>query len=332
MKKIRRKIVLACSAVLTLLITTVTTTFAWFSLNESAWLEKMELEVNNMNNLLITADYDVDASNMMFKQYLTAEDIVAAINKKRELNGEVAINSLDDIKLSPVTSLDGVSFTETKVTYTESNKQELSWVTANPNNYVSMRISFVVENNGADKSDFDLVFVTEDKDGLKGTSFGADNQVITLVNKLVNGAEEKKTLDTLTVNPVNALKMAVTNVTLNDGSVHIYDLGQSDVNEHSDVNLGGLADAANASTNPMFTYYNNVNNFDLPVMEDLAGNVVLHDELDQVLGTFTPVSDSEYSIITLDITIWVEGYDADNIIGLDTSVISMLLTFGANKK
>ena len=97
MKKIRRKIVLACSAVLTLLITTVTTTFAWFSLNESAWLEKMELEVNNMNNLLITADYDVDASNMMFKQYLTAEDIVAAINKKRELNGEVAINSLDDI-------------------------------------------------------------------------------------------------------------------------------------------------------------------------------------------------------------------------------------------
>ena len=68
MKKIRRKIVLACTAVMMLLLTTVTTTFAWFSLNESAWLEGMELEVNNMDNLLITAGYDANVENMKFKQ------------------------------------------------------------------------------------------------------------------------------------------------------------------------------------------------------------------------------------------------------------------------
>ena len=331
MKRIRRKIVLACSAVLMLLLTTVTTTFAWFSLNESAWLEGMELEVKNMDNLLITSDYDTDTSKMKFKQYLTAEDIVAAINQKRDDSNK--ITSLSDIKLAPVTTTNGVDFEQTVVSYNEMNKQTLAFEVANVNSYISMRISFIVENNGTEKPDFDLVFAIKEDDvtDITKTTFKAENQTITLVNDLVNGDTEMHPEEDLVVNPVNALRMAVTNVS--DNVVHIYNIGKSTMtNAFTEKNLGDLADATNASKNAMFTYYNNINNADLPVMGDIDSGVVQHDELDQVLGTFTTVTETQYTVVTLDIVIWIEGYDADSIIGLDTTDITMLLTFGANRK
>lgn len=331
MKRIRRKIVLASCAVLMLLLTTVSTTFAWFSLNESAWLEGMELEVNNMDNLLITSDYDTDTAKMKFKQYLTAEDIVAAINQKRDDSNK--ITGLSDIKLAPVTTTNGVDFSQTVVSYDAMNKQTLGFETADLNSYISMRISFIVENNGTDKPDFDLVFAIEDDDvtDIAKTTFAAADQTITLVNDLVNGDTAMKPEENLVVNPVNALRMAVTNIS--DNVVHIYNIGKSTkTNANAGKNLGDLADAANADKNAMFTYYNNINNADLPVMGDMDSSVVQHDELDQVLGTFTTVTDTQYTVVTLDIVIWIEGYDADSIIGLDTTAITMLLTFGADKK
>lgn len=331
MKRIRRKIVLASCAVLMLLLTTVSTTFAWFSLNESAWLEGMELEVNNMDNLLITSDYDTDTAKMKFKQYLTAEDIVAAINQKRDDSNK--ITGLSDIKLAPVTTTNGVDFSQTVVSYDAMNKQTLGFETADLNSYISMRISFIVENNGTDKPDFDLVFAIEDDDvtDIAKTTFAAADQTITLVNDLVNGDTAMKPEENLVVNPVNALRMAVTNIS--DNVVHIYNIGKSTkTNANAGKNLGDLADAANADKNAMFTYYNNINNADLPVMGDMDSSVVEHDELDQVLGTFTTVTDTQYTVVTLDIVIWIEGYDADSIIGLDTTAITMLLTFGADKK
>lgn len=331
MKRIRRKIVLASCAVLMLLLTTVSTTFAWFSLNESAWLEGMELEVNNMDNLLITSDYDTDTAKMKFKQYLTAEDIVAAINQKRDDSNK--ITGLSDIKLAPVTTTNGVDFSQTVVSYDAMNKQTLGFETADLNSYISMRISFIVENNGTDKPDFDLVFAIEDDDvtDIAKTTFAAADQTITLVNDLVNGDTAMKPEENLVVNPVNALRMAVTNIS--DNVVHIYNIGKSTkTNANAGKNLGDLADSANADKNAMFTYYNNINNADLPVMGDMDSSVVEHDELDQVLGTFTTVTDTQYTVVTLDIVIWIEGYDADSIIGLDTTAITMLLTFGADKK
>lgn len=331
MKRIRRKIVLASCAVLMLLLTTVSITFAWFSLNESAWLEGMELEVNNMDNLLITSDYDTDTAKMKFKQYLTAEDIVAAINQKRDDSNK--ITGLSDIKLAPVTTTNGVDFSQTVVSYDAMNKQTLGFETADLNSYISMRISFIVENNGTEKPDFDLVFAIEEDDvtDIAKTTFAAEDQTITLVNDLVNGDTPMKPEENLVVNPVNALRMAVTNIS--DNVVHIYNIGKSTkTNANAGKNLGDLADSANADKNAMFTYYNNINNADLPVMGDMDSSVVQHDELDQVLGTFTTVTDTQYTVVTLDIVIWIEGYDADSIIGLDTTAITMLLTFGADKK
>ena len=331
MKRIRRKIVLASCAVLMLLLTTVSTTFAWFSLNESAWLEGMELEVNNMDNLLITSDYDTDTAKMKFKQYLTAEDIVAAINQKRDDSNK--ITGLSDIKLAPVTTTNGFDFSQTVVSYDAMNKQTLGFETADLNSYISMRISFIVENNGTEKPDFDLVFAIEEDDvtDIAKTTFAAEDQTITLVNDLVNGDTPMKPEENLVVNPVNALRMAVTNIS--DNVVHIYNIGKSTkTNANAGKNLGDLADSANADKNAMFTYYNNINNADLPVMGDMDSSVVQHDELDQVLGTFTTVTDTQYTVVTLDIVIWIEGYDADSIIGLDTTAITMLLTFGADKK
>ena len=43
--KVRKKLIIAGFAILSLLITTVTTTFAWFSLNDAAWVDNFEMEI-----------------------------------------------------------------------------------------------------------------------------------------------------------------------------------------------------------------------------------------------------------------------------------------------
>ena len=413
MKKIRRKITLASIAVLALLATTVTTTFAWFSMNDSAWLEGMNLEVEASGNLFITSDYrvdptDEDISGLRFKQYLTAEDIVKAINNLNPTD----ISSLSEIELKPVTTVDTLTFQEQKVTYDSMNKQTIEFVEAGQNSYIKMQISFTVENNGSDKPDYELKFALENIESVIKTTFASSNQTVSLVNKLINYKqvysvvveenedpeaeptttytpldryveseadltdEEKLDLEAgkivlrdvemhtgqqLTVNPVNALRIAVINesddtyIEVPDESnpegnpilkpaketIYIYDIGKSSkTNSNSNVNLGGNATEDVYLSHPSLTYFNNIHGTNVPAMktpteaelEQKNIEIVHLDELDNVLGTFKADDNGVYNVVTLTVMLWIEGYDADNLIGLNTSDIQTLLTFVAEEK
>lgn len=320
-RSIRRKITLAGIAVMMLLITAVTTTYAWFSLNDSAWIEGLELDIEANDSLLISAD------GVNFKQSLTNADVVVAINRARTSG----ISGLEDINLAPVTSLDGENFNEFVVSYDENNKQALSYKAANINHYVQMKLSFMVEGNSTLLPDYDFKFITASNGDLNATSFSSENQSLTLFNSLVNGANELKSGDKIAVNPVNALRVSVTK---SDGTT-IYDVAKSGLAKATTGtladDLGGNAFVGVCDTNPMYTYFNNIHNGILSPMGDITCKT--SDHFNDSLGVFTYDDQaSSYNVIDLTLCMWIEGFDADNLVGLDTSSIKVLLSFEAVSK
>lgn len=390
MKLIRRKIMLASSVVMLLLITTVATTFAWFSMNDSAWVDSMELDIETSGNLYISSDSTDYPQYMKFQQYLKMPDIVEAINNANYKQ----ITSLSQIKLKPITTLDCISFKEHKVTYDENNKEVINFVEADELSYLKMTVSFTVENNGSKKPNYNLKFALDDFEGVLGTKFISENQTITLVNELTYFQEiyriehrynednqlskeyiptgkivesiddltpeetkqlyddkialisvSKHTGEQLTVNPVNALRVAVINhhneKKEDNLKIYLYDIGNSSkTNENSNVDIGSKATFENSIYHPSLTYFNNIHDcnivpdFEYSDEQLAARNIELIklNELDNNLGVFTANKNGVYNTITLTIYIWIEGDDADNLIGLDTSTIKALLTFVAEEE
>lgn len=337
---IRRKVALACVAVLTLALTAVTTTYAWFSMNDAAWVEGFQMDVNATDDLLISAD------GVNFKQSLSYKDpsdnkndLIGAINKAREAEGKASITELSEIKLAPVTTTNGKDFSEFLVTYDVWNRQTVNFKTAYENSYVTMKLWFMVEPNSVTLPDYDLHFVTTDSADLKATKFASNDQTLKLVNKLVHTGGEMASGVDITVNPVNALRVAVTN-----SQTVVYNVGESGLacNEtgilgSATADLGGNADAANASTNAMFTYFNNIHNIydnggnqvGLAPMEDMGVDEA--SDFTDKIGEFTYTGTS-YNVIELTLALWIEGYDADNLVGLNTANLMVLLTFEARAR
>lgn len=317
---IRRKIALACMAVVMLVATAATTTYAWFSLNDSAWIEGFEMEIETTDNLLISSDGE------NFKQSLTNADLVEAYNRSK---GTATITNLSDIKLAPVTTIDGINFNEWSIGYDDMNKQSITPVPANEKSYVTFKLKFMVEANSTLLPDYDFKFITTNVGDLKGTSFTSEDQTLTLVNKMVNNGADLKSGDQITVNPVNALRVGV----VQESGAFIYNVGTSGLGKTSvgatTADLGGNANAANAATNAMYTYFNNIHNGILSPMEDVTATEKA--DFSEPMGVFT-YDGTAYNEIELTLELWIEGYDADNLVGLNTTDIKVLLTFEATDK
>ena len=344
--KFRKKIFLAGLSVLLLLVATVSTTFAWFSLNDASWIDDFDMEVYSTDKLLIrheTSDY---------KQMLTTDDIVDAINNDRE-SGK--IQSLDEISLTSVHSIDGTSFSKLEPSYDEMNRKSVKLVQADKNSYLMFTLTFMLETSnkeGEVHPDYKLVFSqNEEAGGIKKTSFTSENQTIKLVNKLVTPDGNKSMGDTVIVNPVNALRLSVN--TPEQGIGYIYepknkaDLGSYAIYDKLVNSLAEKEYVYSHSTNAAFTYYNNINNDILEPLgyysnndeEDYANKHVisllnkLRDNLNDHLGIFKyNLETKAYNEITVTFGLWLEGFDADNLIGLDASKIKCLLSFAVEEE
>lgn len=327
---IRKKLIFTVIATVLVFVTAVSTTFAWFSMNDSAWVDEFKLDIQTTDHLLI------GYKDGEFKQALNNSDVVMAINGVREESSQ--INSLADISLSPVTSLNGTDFLKQEFAYDEQNRASIYYQQAEENSYVKMRLyfSFSTTNLNEDGThpDYELHFKkpVAEQDGIKGTRFNADNQVLELVHSLTTLDGTLKQGDTLVVNPVNALRIGVKS---QDSDLII--------EYANDQNLGSYAFSDNCETNAMFTYFNNVHNNCLKPMDDASftedSNAIsllndkLKTNLDDSLGVFTYDSNKgDYNSIAVDITLWIEGFDADNLIGLDTTAIDCLLSFTVVEK
>ena len=335
MRQIKCKITLTVISVILLMITAVSSTYAWLSLNDSAKLEPFEVKIENTSQLLVSVDGE------HFKPLLTEEDILTAVN----LYSDSPISSLKEIRLMPVTSNDGIHFRKEEIRFV-GGKRQLSSAEADANSKIGMKLYFTIRTGTTDTRypEYDLQFKSEDSDGVGKTSFSGTPQEIRLQNELTTKDRSMKAKETITVNPVNALRMQVTTET----EKYIYcptdetDLGSYAFDEEILTQLGQIDSEYNqekyqSGKNAMFTYYNRINNNLLKPkfyqsatsLEDTKNLIdSLRDSLEGSLGTFHySETEKKYNVLEVDLSLWIEGFDADNLIGLNTTSVRIALSF-----
>lgn len=328
MKAVKKKLIFTVIATVLVCITAVSTTFAWFSMNDSAWVDEFKLDIKTTDHLLI------GYKDGEFKQALSNEDVVSAINGARQ-EGHY-IKSLSDLSLTPVTTLNGVEFLKQEFRYDEQNCASIVYQQAEENSFVKMRLYFSFSTSNLNEEsqypEYELHFKkpVEEQEGILGTHFTAVNQSIALFNSLTTTNGSYQQGDTIVVNPINALRMGVQS-----------DVADIIIELSDEADLGSYATSEHCHTNAMYTYFNNVHNNCLEPIDSLTQGssdistlqAKLRNHLDDSLGVFTfDPTKGIYNSIAIDITLWIEGFDADNLIGLKTAAMDCLLSFTVVEK
>ena len=237
------------------------------------------------------------------------------------------------------------------------NRQTVELVEADNKSYLNFTLRFGINSNDAEGSvhpNYQLIFSqNEEVGGVKKTSFTSNDQTIKLMNKLTTQEEVIVSGYDVVVNPVNALRLAVSTDIQQSGATtyKIYDLSnENDLGSYAfdDSILANAVGTENvekkycSSVNAAFTYYNSIhNNILKPIgycesSNDVDENIrkvqnlinKLQYNFDKPIGEFEYNNETKsYNEVTLEFSLWLEGYDADNLIGLDASKIKCLLSF-----
>lgn len=328
-----------------LLITCITTsTYAWFQMNNDAFVSDFDFGFDTDEGIFISID-DVN-----YKENINNEDLIKAIVKEGfdysyndkgklvdDLGNVIDNNKLlglfNQIKLNPVTSLDGISFNdyygvEKKATSLEYYSFEI---------YVKLFDSTVSTPNS-----LDVVFKEETSIKSDSVDYLYYNDFYTYdKNTFVKVAHSPKIINetdeagstiskrpTILVNAVDAVRFSTTS---NDNT-KIYELSEG---------LGSYAtdlDSDLEENKELAKYDANKN----------AGFTLLNASLSKPLNkmrytdmpkTYKNITDAEAKVLTtlnketsyktkVKINFWLEGYDADCFNGIGKSKITTKFTFG----
>jgi hypothetical protein len=247
---------------------------------------------------------------------------------------ELAIILSDQLRLSPLTSNDGINFEDMLgADQTASSGQFIEF------DLYFKTVSNVVEDN----MKFEIYFNHEETSADDGTkvvpttiSSNISELALTAPMTTINGNLNK--FDTITVSSANAIRVSVEDTTQAERSATIYefynsyDLGSYATDYDGEDQL--LNKLYNSNNNAMFTYYNNnkasLNHLDPLSYEDMPKTIRYEnnsgEEFSKAITTL--YSGSEATKITF--RIWIEGWDADCFDGLFES-ISVRLTFKGNR-
>lgn len=325
MKQIRRKLFLSIFMLFVTAVTLTSTTLAWFARNQEAWTDEFELEIENTDGLLISIDgvnFYSDVNNDELFKAITAKKLGKAVKDVTEDEVKANVTKLSSVTtndLSTFTTVDNAS--TIKDGYYEHH-------TANKDNYVVFDLYFKAQTskNQANKN-YSVQFVNS-LDEVPMSYIKADDATVKLHNKLttIDGeygpAIENK--DSITVNPANAMRIGVTH--------------QESINTIYEpyAGLGSYAlaseatDIYNPEKNAMLTYFNNSHTTKLAPLEnlDVYKNTEKNFDGNVSFGTIVPTEDkTDYVPIKITVSIWLEGMDADYLVGTDSNHIKIFLSF-----
>lgn len=339
MKKIRRKLVLLSTTIMMLLIALTSTTYAFIVLNDEANISQTDFEIASQDGLLLS----LDGKN--FYQDLSYEQIAKAIIEAQ--GGTYSKDNdrvLDNFSLSGVSlAMDGASialdnklpsFVKDVLVAKEDNlAQDTLWYEhayeqADANSYITFDIWAKVMTNAVEASEmknYELYFTDR-------TAITGKGHEVTLVNSLQTADKSYKFGETILVNPADAMRIAV----VNEGAVTVFEpnagLGSAAVSGRTGVN--------DPTTNAMLTYYNNTH--PLSPMEAAQENAqfdTVKDKLTEtVLGAFTYTHvdgqdlNDNYNVVKLTVMIYLDGWDADYFMGINTSELQVKLGFEIREK
>ena len=367
--KLRKKIMLGLCTLMLLAVTFTSTTYAWFKLNSHADVS-FNFQVNGGLGFLISVDNENFSSDITKDQLLMAyyhkthEDttewengILIDSNTKQEIKLELE-KEFSNIQLYPVTSKDGVNFTDLyNSTFPISSQRYLEF-----DLYVR-----AASRNTNDNFTYEISLLYDDlKDDLTGektdsTSITSNKAYIDLVSGMDTWKKDairtKEGTDTkqVLVNSSNAMRLSIQaydNIiediknekgekigeTITDiipqETAKIYELtdDETDLGSYATDYSGddeAEANLYNANLNAMFTYYNNrrPNSKLTPMSYNVKPITFRNSDLtnnddgskNSNNPVITTVKSGDYSQ-KLTIRIWQEGWDADCFDGLAESI------------
>lgn len=347
-KAIRRKIVISIVTIVMLITVFTTSTYAWLVTTKQVSVNNFQFNAHGGEGFLVS----VDGEN--FHNDLTTEQMMMAIVKGYDRNRyEIENNTLydtsgerrelyyddmedilsNDILLYPVTTTDGVSFTNL-VNNT---------IDASSGQFLEFDIYFKATSaDASDQFTYDIYICGEDiiqengKTIDKTTIESQEVDVIPLMDNMIlyDGTEEgllagpnedKKTVDVYTS---NAIRYSVVDTT-NETPAIIYEpTNEHDLGSYATDYSGNDAELNklyNAKYNAMYTYYNNIRE-----NAQLGNKLLSYEDKPDTVRELT-----EDTIITrvsagsginkLTFRFWLEGWDADCFDGLSKSINVKLL-------
>jgi len=360
-RNLPRKLIMGVSALAATAVCLTSTTYAWFARNANAWTEEYSIRIHTEEGLEISAD-GVNFTDTITKSQLTRAialeryNLLNPDNQKAYLDlTQAEIDTYGETVLAPVSpdsnwDFWGFDSAEDKESYNDKNlklyvPENLTAKKATAS-YLKFTLYFrAIPSSNDPKDKYKLAFADDaHKEGLSLSYIEADAKTIPLHNTLnilpslddrdipgpdlenprVQGVYTFR--DEITINPANAMRIGVTGTQPD----RIYEINEGFGSSAYEGAPAGLNDPL---TNPMVTYFNNTHGSDLYLRDyvdyedtPFVDTIKNFDDL-YSLGDFNRDSNGNYNIVTATFYVWLDGYDADYLEGVDTDSIRFFLNF-----
>ena len=313
-----RKLILSGLSTIFLTSTLVTATYAYVVLDTSSDVREFEFNVEGTTGLLVSLDginFSQDISNSQITEYI--------LTSAKESNS--SLTSFEELKFTGVTP----KLNETNnVLFTNNTMQFQKDITVSTgfNSYEHRYIDAV---NNIDYISFDLYFKvidTNNKDNynlyITNNSYITGQLVeTTLVNKLTTSTNTYNSGDKISVNPQNAMRLAISELKDNSLNTNYYEI--IDSNNLGSTAIEGSQDTLhNPNLNAMYTYYNNCfpnSQFIQAATDNESFNTKSSysiDDNDYLSQFIYDTNSNDYNIIHTKLYLYLEGWDSDYFMGL----------------
>ncbi len=359
--RLKNRLILSIFMLCVTLITLTTSTFAWFATNRNASFDEIELEIGNTDSLLISVDglsYRTSIPSDMIKRAIVAKKNSLSYNDQALNNNSFINNEWNKISLEPITTSDLNTFNcidkehiandvDNEGNILESKYYELHEVDETETySYLSFDLWFRVDSSKTVSKTYDLKFVNDEYvrkeneagNPIKASYIEGEDSYVNLYNYLNTSIRSYSPNDEIVVNCKDAMRLGITRLEQN---------GEEDIKKYIFEPYEGLGSYAlkryidttdanyykyDPNKNAMLTYFNNLNEARLDPLDDefdYVNNVYKDNLKDDVsLGEINPnSSNTAYTTLKFNIKVWLEGYDADYIVGMKNNKLKMFLNF-----
>ena len=358
-RNLPKKLIMGVCALGATAVCLTSTTYAWFARNANAWTEEYSIRIHTDEGLEISVD-GINFTDTITKSQLTRAialeryNLLNPTNQKTYLElTQAEVATYGETSLAPVSpdsnwnfyGFDTIDYQADSFNdyikngyYTPVNLTEKK-ATAS---YLKFDLYFrAIASSNDPKDKYKLVFADEaHNEGMRTSYIEADTASVKLHNSLsilpskderdIPGADPANPIiqglytsgEDFTVNPANAMRIGVTG----EKEDRIYEINEG---YGSSAYLNATDDLHNPSVNPMVTYFNNTHGKDLYLKDydtEYVETVKNFDDL-YSLGDFVRDGEGKYNNVKATFYIWLDGYDADYIEGVDTNSIRFFLNF-----
>ena len=359
--KFRTRLILSVLMLGMTAITLTTSTFAWFATNRYAWFDEIELEIGNTDSLMISVDgktYGSSISPEQFKRAVVANKKKISYNDQSLADLNYVNNEFKRVSLDPVTTNDLINFKGVDKEHVKDYLDDSGKPTGKKyyelhnveekNNYAFLQFDvwFMVDASKSATKTFNLKLVNDDYiekeknagNTIKASYIEGDESIVKIYNTLNTIDKTYNTGDEIKVNCKDAIRL---------GLKRLEQAGKEDNKDfifepHEGLGSYALKDYLNTTDsnyykydpnkNAMFTYFNKLNEAVLEPLEknfDYVNGTYKNNLKDNVsLGKIVPNENKiSYEPLKFTLSIWLEGYDADYIIGMKNNSVKIYLNF-----